>query len=112
MTRQAQEQALIDRYFEGDEPLYLEYAQACLVQFPLDVELGDAACARQDMPAIRHLAHALKTVLRTLGRRDLSEMASAIEDTAAMGKVSAVLEVWGTLRAALPRSLNDCALHL
>lgn len=102
MTRQE----AIDLYFEGDRSLYAEYAAACLTQFTADIEAGDAACARGEAPAMRRLAHSLKTVLMTLGRNDLSELARAIEAAAEDGS-SAWQEIWPALRAALPGALED-----
>lgn len=103
MTRQE----VIDLYFEGDRSLYEEYAEACLVQFTVDIEQGDAACAQGDMAAMHHLAHGLKTLLQTLGRSELSELARTIERASVTGDTSVVHEAWRGLRTALPRALED-----
>lgn len=104
MTRQE----VIDLYFEGDRSLYNAFAQACLEQFTHDIEQGNAACARGDMATMRHLSHGLKTLLQTLGRSDLSELARSIEEASTADERStAVLEAWRTLSAALPPTLDD-----
>ena len=103
MTRQE----VIDLYFEGDRALYEEYAQACLAQFAIDIALGNAACAQEDMAAMRRLSHGLKSVLQTLGRSDLSEMARSIEEASASGGSAAASRAWRLLSAELPRAL-DC----
>lgn len=103
MTRQE----VIDLYFEGDRSLYAEYAAACLVQFAVDIEQGDAACALGDMPAMRRLAHGLKTLMLTLGRSDLSELARSIEEAASKDDMSAMHGAWRQLRTVLPQALDD-----
>ncbi len=101
------QQEVIDLYFEGDRSLYEEYAEACRAQFIVDVEQGDAACAQAALAAMRHLAHGLKTLLQTLGRSDLSELARTIEEASVAGDTVTVLEAWSHLRAALPTALDD-----
>lgn len=102
MTRQE----VIDLYFEGDRSLHDEYAEACRAQFAVDVEHGDAACAQGDLAAMRHLAHGLKTLLQTMGRSDLSELARAIEEASVAGDKATTHEAWSHLRAALPTALD------
>lgn len=104
MTRQE----VIDLYFEGDRSLYNAFAQACVEQFTQDIDRGNAACAQGDMAALRHLSHGLKTLLQTLGRSDLSELARSIEEaSAADAMCTDVLEAWRTLSAALPPTFED-----
>lgn len=104
MTRQE----VIDLYFDGDRSLYNEYAEACLVQFTLDIETGDVACAQGDMTTMRHLSHGLRTLMQTLGRSDLSALARSIEEACIAAQAPVVHEAWHRLRAALPRAFDDC----
>lgn len=102
MTRQE----AIDLYFEGDEALYADYVAACQSQFGADVEAGDAAVSRSDHLAVRRLAHALKSVLCTLGRSQHAEWASALENAALTQDVCAIQAAWHPLRAALLQSFD------
>lgn len=99
------EQALIDAYFDGDRALYEEYKALCRDQFKLDAAQGDQACATGDASGLRHLAHSLKTVLRSLGKADLSELAFAIEEQAA-GDMAAACAQWPALRDGLLSALG------
>lgn len=53
--------------FGGNTALYQSFRQSCQRQFPVDVQNGEQACAKADGPALRHLAHSLKSVLLILG---------------------------------------------
>jgi HPt (histidine-containing phosphotransfer) domain-containing protein len=99
------DQALIDLYFDGDRLLYEEYRALCRDQFKLDAELGDLACAKRDAMGLCHLAHSLKTVLRTLGRADLSDLAFAIEQQAPLNMDEARTQ-WQALRLGLLSGLD------
>jgi HPt (histidine-containing phosphotransfer) domain-containing protein len=101
-----QEQALIDLYFDGDRGLYEEYKALCREQFKLDATEGDRACDRGDTEALRRLAHSLKTVLRSLGKPELSELAFAVEDASAGRDMGAALVAWQTLRRGLMSALD------
>jgi HPt (histidine-containing phosphotransfer) domain-containing protein len=52
-----------------------------------------------------HLAHSLKTVLRTLGRADLSDLAFAIEQQAPLNMDEARTQ-WQALRLGLLSGLD------
>ncbi len=91
----------VDIYFAGNQALYDEYRAGCLAQFALDLRQGDAAIAAADLPALRRLAHSLKSVLLTLGLDDASRLAAALEATAKGGAQEAAAEGWRRLRAAL-----------
>lgn len=99
------EQALIDSYFDGDRALYEEYKALCRDQFKLDAAQGDQACASGDATGLRHLAHSLKTVLRSLGRADLAELAFAIEELAVDDRAAACAR-WPALRDGLLNALG------
>lgn len=91
----------IATHFAGDEFLFKAYRTSCLKQFAADVRQGDAACAAQDWPALRRLAHSLATVLLTLGHPTQSVRARQLENTAAQSAADASLEHWRLLRAFL-----------
>jgi len=89
----------IATHFAGDEFLFRAYRASCLQQFPADVQQGDAACAAQDWPALRRLAHSLATVLLTLGHPTQSVRARQLEKAAAELAANQCLDHWGKLRA-------------
>ena len=96
------ERAAVVELFDGNEPLFRSYRDACMKQLPQDLDRGDAALARADTTAMRHLAHNLKGVLRTLGRSELSQQARALEDAAARAASNADLQtLWEPLRSGL-----------
>ncbi|WP_425256632.1 response regulator transcription factor [Rubrivivax sp. RP6-9] len=99
--QQAQEQA-VQRFFGGNAELFAAYRQSCLLQFATDLQQGDAAAAHADLPALRRLAHSLKTVLLTLGDLPGSERAAEAERQAAQGAEAAALQAWAALRQHLP----------
>ena len=94
----------VDEFFAGDASLYRAFRASCVLQFPLDVASGDEAAARRDLPALRRLAHSLKTVLRSLGQGTDSALAAQVEDAAAAGHVDAACQGWTRLRTRLPTS--------
>ncbi len=96
-----QAQAVL-RFFGGNHELFAAYRQSCLQQFADDLQQGDAAAARADLPALRRLAHSLKTVLLTLGDLPGSECAAEAERLAAQGDAVAALQAWAALRQRLP----------
>lgn len=75
-------------YFEGNQDLFDAYRSACMEQFPQDLQAGDAAAAAADLPALRRVAHSLKSVLLTLGYPTLSMQSRALEDTAHAGDLA------------------------
>ena len=90
-----------DTYFAGDLELFHSYRTACLLQFPHDIRAGNAACAPLDLPALRRIAHSLKSVLQTLGYTDLSAQAWALENLCHTGQADPALYGWSGLRAQL-----------
>ena len=118
------EQATVERHFAGDRALFLAYRASCVAQFTNDLRQGDDACARADAPALRRLAHSLKSVLLTLGQPEASERArqliDATEQVAALIRQPAPLNPLEVLAwpgvlvadAADPQALNAAALQL
>lgn len=92
---------VVERHFGGDRALYEAFSDACYGQFTLDLRQGDAADAAGDLPALRRLAHSLKSVLQTLGHEDASRAAAALETLAAEGDRTRAPAGWARLRAAL-----------
>lgn len=88
-------------HFGGDEPLYRAFRLACLTQFDLDRQQGDAACSQRDAPALRRLAHSLKSVLLTLGHPSESQLARNLEDRAEQLDWPTCQHLWEALRAQL-----------
>lgn len=88
----------IHRHFAGDRALFLAYRASCIAQFEADIRAGDAALAQADMPALRRLAHSLKSVLATLGEAHGSTVARQLEDTAARSEAVASVPLWQSLR--------------
>nr|WP_315431276.1 response regulator [uncultured Albidiferax sp.] len=94
----------IDQYFAGDVELFQLYRDSCLVQLPHDITTGDQASQGGDLPALRRVAHSLKTVLLTLGAPQLSAQARELEQVchnAAPSPDSPAHSGWLALRAAL-----------
>lgn len=94
----AAQEAAITRHFAGDRALFLAYRASCVAQFAADIRAGDDALARGDAPALRRLAHSLKSVLATLGEADAGALARTLEDTAARGDLAGSTPLWQSLR--------------
>lgn len=91
----------IQDYFEGDVELFQTYSAACMVQFPLDIQDGNAACEAGDLQALRRVTHSLKSVLLTLGYSALGAQARDIETLSAAGDAKAANANWPALVAQL-----------
>lgn len=91
----------VEAYFGGNQALFDAYFASCRQQFGVDLRAGDTACAAADLPALRRLAHSLKSVLTTLGYPDHGRLAAALEVAAAGGSVEDATPAWARLRAAL-----------
>lgn len=91
----------VDRYFAGNRALYATYRDSCRRQFRVDRRSGEAASAAGDLPALRRLAHSLKSVLATLGHPGPGAMARALEDAAAAADWAVAAPLWQQLRAHL-----------
>lgn len=92
---------VVERHFGGDRALYEAFSEACRGQFTLDLRQGDAAEAAGDLPALRRLAHSLKSVLQTLGHEEASRRAAALEALAAEGDRNRAPAAWARLKAAV-----------
>lgn len=88
----------VQRHFAGDRALFLAYRASCIAQFEADVRAGDAALAQGDMPALRRLAHSLKSVLLTLGETPGSTVARQLEDAAGRAEAATSAPLWQSLR--------------
>lgn len=92
----------IDQYFAGDAELFTLYRDSCVLQLPHDIASGDQACQSGDLPALRRIAHSLKTVLLTLGAAALSAQAGDLEQVCASPPAeSSAADGWAALREAL-----------
>src|SRR5258706_11305313 len=93
--------AAIDPHFDGDPALYQAFAAACAAQFAHDAATGQASCDAGDLPALRGLAHNLKSALILLGHDAPSGLAAQVERQAAAGDLPSVRMSWRLLRTAL-----------
>lgn len=100
-TLSAPERAALAQHFGGDEGLFLAYRSSCLAQFPADLRAGDSALASGEAPALRRLAHSLKSVLATLGQGEAGSTARALEAAAARADWPACRPLWQQLRTHL-----------
>lgn len=91
------------RYFEGNEGLFADMQRRAVQQFPHDVRAGDTALSVGDYPAIRRVAHNLKTVLRMLGHPDAGVQAQALEAAAERAAGADCSAHWSALRPLLCR---------
>jgi CheY-like chemotaxis protein len=91
------EQATL-HYFGGDVALYGQFLAQCRPQFLLDAATGERAAQQADLPALRRLAHSLKSVLLTLGFEGDSLLAARIEDSAAQGQADTAWALWPELQ--------------
>ena len=96
----------IREYFEGNKELFDAYRSACMAQFPQDLRDGDSASAAGDLPALRRVAHSLKSVLLTLGYPMVSSLARTLEDTSHAGLLQPAREQWAHLRGAMEEILQ------
>jgi CheY-like chemotaxis protein len=96
----------IREYFEGNQELFDAYRSACMGQFPQDLRAGDSASAAGDLPALRRVAHSLKSVLLTLGYPMVSSLARTLEDTSHAGLLQPAREQWAHLRGAMEEILQ------
>ena len=99
--------AAIANNFDGDARLYQEFAAACAAQFAQDISTGQADCDIGDLPALRRLAHNLKSALIMLGHDELFNLAAGLETQAAAGDLPSAQAAWRMLRAALPSLLSQ-----
>ena len=81
-------------FFGGNRSLYEAYRQTCLDQFPKDLEAGRRAADAGDAPALRRVAHNLKSVLALLGEAQAAQQARATEELAAVGALEPMRKGW------------------
>lgn len=91
----------IHAHFGGNEALYRAFRASCLLQFRTDVADGDRALHAADAPALRRLAHSLKSVLLTLGLAEVSALARTLECCCEQADWAGATPLWRTLRAEL-----------
>jgi CheY-like chemotaxis protein len=97
----ANESAAVARHFAGEEALFRAFRASCLAQFVSDCLTGDAAERNGDAPALRLLAHSLKSVLATLGHESMSNDARQLEASAHAGDWATSRALWLRLRQSL-----------
>ncbi|MBL8316241.1 MAG: response regulator [Rubrivivax sp.] len=88
-------------FFGGNRQLYETFLAQCRQQWRRDAEMGDLALQQGDLPALRRLAHSLKSVLTTLGLAADGALAQSLEHAAAEGRAEATGVLWSRLRARL-----------
>jgi CheY-like chemotaxis protein len=98
---QARQAAAIAEHFGGNTPLYHAFRASCLQQFRADMAEGDQALAGGDAPALRRLAHSLKSVLLSLGHDQEAALAKALELAGEQADTAAMRALWPRLRTAL-----------
>lgn len=91
----------VARFFAGDAALYRAYREQCRPQFAQDARDGERAFADADWPALRRLAHSLKTVLQTLGEEPAGRVAADLEHATAAADADRARDLWPRLRQAL-----------
>jgi CheY-like chemotaxis protein/HPt (histidine-containing phosphotransfer) domain-containing protein len=99
----------IDAHFAGNRELFLAFREGCLSQFEADIVRGNENLRRADLPALRHLAHSLKSVLTLLGEDELSGVARQLEDSAARADAGLCAGLWPRLNRGLARLIADSA---
>lgn len=97
----------VAEFFGGNRSLYDAYRAQCLAQFRKDLSAGDLAARAGDAPALRHIAHNLKSVLSMLGEGPAAQYARAAEEAAAQGASGVFLQAsWQPLRAGVQALLT------
>jgi len=102
--------AAIANNFDGDVQLYLAFASSCFEQFAHDLSSGEAVCDAGDLPALRRLAHDLKSALVMLGHDAPFAVAQKLEHhqkEVGYGKIIAMMQ-FGTL----PHDLTKRSMEL
>lgn len=94
-------EAAVAEHFGDNRALYTAFRDAATAQFSQDIAAGDAALRAADAPALRRLAHSLKSVLRSLGHGAFANLAAALEASAEQADWPAARPQWAALRRAL-----------
>lgn len=95
----------VHAHFGGNAALYQAFRSSCLQQFERDILAGDAAAQALDAPALRRLAHSLKSVLLTLGHAEASGLSKQLETCAEASDWAQAQPLWQQLRQAM-QALN------
>lgn len=98
--------AAIHQYFAGDAELFALYRDSCLLQLPHDIATGNHASHSGDLPALRRVAHSLKTVLLTLGAPHLSAQAQTLEHTCSSPPSALAIDGWQRFSQALAQWID------
>lgn len=96
----------VDRFFQGNERMFLRFRDQTLAALPGDVQAAQAAWTNADANALGALMHNLKSVLQMIGQPREAALALGIEDTLQYGELTAVETQWAELRERL---LQACA---
>lgn len=88
----------VAEFFCGNQDMYEAYRSACLAQFPKDLNEGDQAVRASDAPALRRVAHNLKSALSMLGWEHAAQLARSTENHAAQGMIEPMRASWQRLR--------------
>ncbi|WP_404302940.1 response regulator [Alicycliphilus denitrificans] len=88
----------LGEFFAGQQALYDAWRATSLPQLPRDLAEGDAAARAGDAPALRRVAHNLKTALTMFGQGHAAQLARATEEHAAQGAQEAMQLHWQRLR--------------
>lgn len=91
----------VAQYFGGDAALFLGFRTGCRRQFAQDLQAGRQAVQRGDAPALRRLAHNLKSVLTSLGQPTPAQAAQRLEQACAGQRWAEALHAWPAVEAAL-----------
>ena len=95
------EATAIEQHFGGDMALFYAFRQGCLLQFAIDITVGDAALAAGDLPALRRMGHSLSSVMQTLGHAAPAAQARGLDTAAAAGCLEDSAGHWQGLRTAM-----------
>ncbi len=92
-------QQAIDTHFDGQAALFDAFKAACCAELPADLDAADLALRRDDVAALRRVAHNLKTALSLIGHNEAASRARALEQAAARGDGKDELDrLWRELR--------------
>lgn len=88
----------VPEFFAAQPALFAAYRRTCLTQFVCDLAQGEQAAADGDAPALRRIAHNLKSVLSLLGHHEAAQQARRTEELAHSAHPQ-MHSAWQALRA-------------
>lgn len=88
---------LVNKYFGGNQSLFVAFRQSCLDQLGKDLDMGERAVQAQDTAGLQRVAHNLKSVLTLLGEDEGARLALRTETWAGQGAWSLAVSNWGPL---------------